>query len=369
MGWPDAMWLKKQLMGSGNQEITTNTVVTITQIPNNQYGFYIKLVDIDGETPLKDVVLNGVSDPSTELRTNANGELKFYSSKATHNVTWTNLPSHLTNDMFPKTLQGYINDLTSTIVELDVSSFYGFHITVKDNDGNPMPNTPVYNTPGGAVFKTTDSNGQIPVFYSTSTSVSLFVKGKASSNGYYYYSGSVSSPTKGQVAELEAKCQTALYTGSPTVGSTITFKGKSWIVAHKSGNNIYVSDSVIESTTPFGDDVNYLGSTLANVASTFQTSLSLNTAEQTLIPNTTINDVTAKVFVANYAQMNGGWSYFNSDTHRNCKFNSGNQWYWTSSFKDSNDVWIINRSGGLSVYFDGPEKDEGGFRPSICLPA
>ena len=39
MGWPDAMWLKKQLMGSGNQEITTNTVVTITQIPNNQYGF------------------------------------------------------------------------------------------------------------------------------------------------------------------------------------------------------------------------------------------------------------------------------------------------------------------------------------------
>ena len=368
MGWPDARWLKKQLMGSGNQEITTNTVVTITQIPNNQYGFFIKLLDIDGETPLKDVVLTGVSDPSTELRTNANGELKFYSSKATHNVTWTNLPSHLSNDMFPSTLQGYINDLTSTIVELDTSSFYGYRITVKDNDGNPMPNTPVYNTPGGAVFKTTDSNGQIPVFYSTSTSVSLFVKGKASSNGYYYYAGSVSSPTKGQVAEHEVKCQTALYTGNPTVGSTITFKGKKWIVAHKSGNNIYVSDSVIESNTMFGYSNTYLGSTLASVASTFQNNLNLTAAEQYLIPNTRVNGVTAKVFVPSIEQMEGEWSYFNSDTRRVCKYNGKAQIYWTSSPFGSNTVWNVNTAGILNSY-GNPEGDTVGFRPSVCLPA
>ena len=366
MGWPDAMWLKKQLMGSGNQEITTNTVVTITQIPNNQYGFYIKLVDIDGETPLKDVVLNGVSDPSTELRTNANGELKFYSSKATHNVTWTNLPGHLTNDMLPSKLQGYINDLTSTIVELDTSNFYGYRVTVKDNDGNPMPNTPVYNTPGGAVFKTTDSNGQIPVFYSTSTSVSLFVKGKASSNGYYYYTGSVNSPTKGQVAELEVKCQTALYTGNPTVGSTITFKGKNWIVAHKSGNNIYVSDSVIESTTVFGNNTAYSGSTLASVASTFQNNLGLTAVEQSLIPNTAVNGVTAKVFVASYEQMNGGWSYFNSNQRRICNYNGSAQLYWSSSPGSSGSVWFVTTDGSLDG--DYPDRTNG-FRPSVCLPA
>lgn len=81
MGWPDAMWLKKQLMGSGNQEITTNTVVTITQIPNNQYGFFIKLTDIDGETPLSDVVVTGVTDPSSELRTNAMVNLNFIPAK------------------------------------------------------------------------------------------------------------------------------------------------------------------------------------------------------------------------------------------------------------------------------------------------
>ena len=367
MGWPDAMWLKKQLMGSGNQEITTNTVVTITQIPNNQYGFYIKLVDIDGETPLKDVVLNGVSDPSTELRTNANGELKFYSAQATHNVTWSNLPSHLTNDMLPSKLQGYINDLTSTIVELDTSNFYGYRITVKDNDGNPMPNTPVYNTPGGSVFKTTDSNGQIPVFYSTSTSVSLFVKGKASSGGYYYYSGSVSSSTKGQVAELEVKCQTVLYTGNPTVGSTIKFKGKNWIVAHKSGNNIYVSDSVIESDTMFGSDSEYRGSTLSSAASTFQNNLNLTVAEQNLIPNTTVNGVTAKVFVASREQMNSGWSYFNSSARRICKYNGSAQIYWTSSPGEDGDVYIVAANGGLDP--GGNSRATYGFRPSICLPA
>lgn len=366
MGWPDAMWLKKQLMGSGNQEITTNTVVTITQIPNNQYGFFIKLLDIDGETPLKDVVLNGVSDPSTELRTNANGELKFYSSKATHNVTWTNLPSHLSNDMFPSKLQGYINDLTSTIVELDTSSFYGYRITVKDNDGNPMPNTPVYNTPGGSVFKTTDSNGQIPVFYSTSTSVSLFVKGKASSNGYYYYAGSVSSPTKGQVAEHEVKCQTALYTGNPTVGSTITFKGKKWIVAHKSGNNIYVSDSVIESLTQFGGQADYIGSTLASVAASFQRNLALTAAEQNLIPDTNINGISAKIVVAGQVQMNGGWNYFNSNARRICKYNGSAQIYWTSSPSDSGTAWVVAADGSL---VDGARSGATyGFRPSICLP-
>lgn len=366
MGWPDAMWLKKQLMGSGNQEITTNTVVTITQIPNNQYGFYIKLVDIDGETPLKDVVLNGVSDPSTELRTNANGELKFYSSKATHNVTWTNLPSHLDNSMFPSKLQGYINDLTSTVVELDVSSFYGYEITFKNHSGGAFANMPVYSTiGGGTVFKTTDRDSKIKFYSSTDSSMTIFVK-DVSSAGYYYKYQTVQSPTKGNVANIEIKCDDVLYTGNPTVGSTITFKGKSWIVAHKNGNNIYVSDSVIESMTTFGNNTTYSGSTLASVASTFQNSLSLTSNEQALIPNTSVNGVSSKIFVASYEQMNGGWSYFNSDTRRVCKYKGSAQVYWTSSPYSGSTVWCVSTDGSLSSSFPG---NSFGFRPSVCLPA
>lgn len=365
MGWPDAMWLRNQLMGAGNQEITTNTVVTITQIPNNQYGFFIKLLDIDGETPLKDVVLNGVSDPSTELRTNANGELKFYSSKATHNVTWTNLPSHLTTDMLPKTLQGYINDLTSTIVELDVSSFYGYEITFKNHSGGSFANMPVYTAiGGGSVFKTTDRDSKIK-FYSTTSSMTIFAK-DVSSAGYYYKYQTVQSPTKGQVAQIEITCDDLLYTGNPTVGSTISFKGKNWIVAHKNGNNIYVSDSVIESLTQYGSSTMYSGSTLAGIASTFQSNLRLTSVEQSLIPDTLVNGVTAKVFVATYEQMNGGWSYFNSNNRRECKYNGNNKFYWTSSQKDYSSVWYTDVNG--SLHYQSFESTCG-FRPSICLPA
>lgn len=366
MGWPDAMWLKKQLMGSGNQEITTNTVVTITQIPNNQYGFYIKLVDIDGETPLKDVVLNGVSDPSTELRTNANGELKFYSAQATHNVTWTNLPGHLSNDMFPSKLQGYINDLTSTIVELDTSSFYGYEITFKNRSGGSFVNMPVYTTlGGGSVFKTTDGNSKIK-FYSTNSNTTIFVK-DVSSAGYYYKYQTVQSPTKGQIAQIEITCDDVLYTGNPTVGSVITFKSKNWIVTHKSGSNIYVSDYVIESTTKFGSHNTYAGSTLENVAAVFQSDLGLTTTEQLLIPNTIVNGVTAKVFVASYEQMNGGWSYFNSNARRICNYKGTAQWYWTSSPVSSTGIWVVNDDGSFSTYYD--PGNPGAFRPSICLPA
>ena len=366
MGWPDAMWLKKQLMGSGNQEITTNTVVTITQIPNNQYGFFIKLLDIDGETPLKDVVLNGVSDPSTELRTNANGELKFYSSKATHNVTWTNLPSHLSNDMFPSTLQGYINDLTSTIVELDTSSFYGYEITFKNRSGGSFANMPVYTTIGGSsVFKTTDGDSKIK-FYSTDSSMTIFIK-DISSAGYYYKYQTVQSPTKGQVAQIEITCDDVLYTGNPIVGSTIKFKGKNWIVAHKNGNNIYASDSVIESHTKFGNINEYSGSTLASVASTFQNNLNLTSVEQSLIPNTRTNGVVAKIFVATYQQMNGEWSYFNSSKRRICKYSGIAQGYWTSSSASPEGVMLVTEEGNFSIYYD--VGNTGGFRPSICLPA
>lgn len=362
MGWPDAMWLKKQLMGSGNQEITTNTVVTITQIPNNQYGFFIKLLDIDGETPLKDVVLNGVSDPNTELRTNANGELKFYSAQATHNVTWTNLPSHLSNDMFPSTLQGYINDLTSTIVELDTSNFYGYRITVKDNDGTVLTNHQIYSNATGTTFKKTDSNGQIE-FWSTSPNIPIAFAGKTK----YYFNSSVSSPTKGQMAEIEAKADVSIYTGNTTVGSTITFKGKQWIVAHVSGGKMYCSLTTIPSTTKFSDsDTIYVGSLLANAAKTYENGLGMNVLEQQLVPNTTVNGVTAKVFVASYEQMNGGWSYFNSNERRICNYDENPEAYWTSSPRDSSFVWFVNVNGRLN---GDNSTDVYGFRPSICLPA
>lgn len=359
MSWAEAKWVRDQVLAAvnenNNSEITTNTVVTITQIPNNQYGYFIKLTDIDGETPLADVIVSGVTDPDTELRTNAKGELKFYSSAASHNVTWSNLPGHLSNDMFPNKLQGYVNDLTSTIVKMDTSNFYGYHVTIKDHDGNPMKNTPVYTSAGGAVFKTTDSNGQIGPFYSTANTQALFVR-NGSSDGFYYFNGNASG-TKGQVVESEVQCNTALYTGNTAVGETISFKGKNWVVAHRQDNNIYCSGPVSEFKT---DEP----SQYASVAAQYQTQLGLSDVENILIPDTTIYDVTAKIFTATYEQLNGEWSYFNSNEHR-IGYNENNepQYYF---------IIGENNKGRYAVYPDGrivqvPSGDYY-FRPSVCLP-
>ena len=54
----------------------TTNIITITQIPNNQYGYRVQLLDTDG-SPLKDVVIKGIDDPNTEIRTNAEGIVQF----------------------------------------------------------------------------------------------------------------------------------------------------------------------------------------------------------------------------------------------------------------------------------------------------
>ena len=56
----------------------TTNIITITQIPNNQYGYRVQLLDTDG-SPLKDVVIKGIDDPNTEIRTNNEGIVQFYS--------------------------------------------------------------------------------------------------------------------------------------------------------------------------------------------------------------------------------------------------------------------------------------------------
>ena len=70
----------------------TTNIITITQIPNNQYGYRVQLLDTDG-SPLKDVVIKGIDDPSTEIRTNAEGIVQFYSGKSSFTgLTYEGIP-------------------------------------------------------------------------------------------------------------------------------------------------------------------------------------------------------------------------------------------------------------------------------------
>lgn len=353
--WAETLWLKTVLTAGSDDG---GTVVNIIQIPNNKYGFNIQLYDVDGKTPLNDVVMTGVTDITSELRTNSKGALKFFSDTAKHNVKFTNYPSHLDNSMFPTSIQGYINDLSEIVVKPDVSKYYGYQITVKNSSGSILANHDIYNS-SGTKIGTTNANG-VYIVYSSASSLSIVVV-----DGTKYYSGTISG-TLGGMKTATATISTSIYTGTLSVGNKITFIGKEWLVVNKTSNQAILARSVIESKTIFGSNSTYSGSDLANTAKTYENNFSgINKVLlATCCPETTVNGVTAKIFVPSYDQVNGGFSHFKNNTNRICQYNGTNDNWWTSS-PDGDYAYYVYSDGGINDY--GYVSYSLGFRPFVAL--
>ena len=338
----------------------TTNIITITQIPNNQYGYRVQLLDTDG-SPLKDVVIKGIDDPNTEIRTNAEGIVQFYSGKSSFSgLTYSGFPDHLDMSMFPKTMQGYINDTSVVIVNPDVSGYYGYDITVTDKNDAILPNTKVYDATGNNVVGTTDNTGHL-IMYRQASSLSI-----SAVNGINYTKGTVTG-TRGSLKAISFKISGHPYEGTLTLGSTITCCGNSWIVCHIDGKKYYLALSTIYSKTTFGLSNNYSGSDLATKATNYKDTLRQSNAliVDTFFANVAVEGVSDKVFVATYDQMNGGFSYFNSDSRRVCKYNGSADWYWTSSPYSGSGVWYVLTDGSLN-YTRYPSNSNG-FRPFVCL--
>ena len=353
--WAETLWLKTVLTAGSDDG---GTVVNIIQIPNNKYGFNIQLYDVDGKTPLNDVVMTGVSDIKSELRTNSKGALKFFSDAAKHNVKFSGYPSHLDNSMFPTSIQGYINDLSEIVVKPDVSKYYGYQITVKNSSGSNLANHDIYNSTGTKIG-TTNANGVYTV-YSSASSLSIVVV-----DGAKYYSGTISG-TLGGMKTATATISTSIYTGTLSVGNKITFIGKEWLVVNKTSNQVILARSVIESQTPFGSNTAYNGSTLASVAKSYENGFSgANKAILTVCcPEYTVNGVTAKVFVPSYEQVNGGFSHFKNNTNRICQYNGSNDYWWTSSPLNNGGVYCVSSDGYIGSF---DVSNSLGFRPFVAL--
>lgn len=153
---------------------------------------------------------------------------------------------------------------------------------------------------------------------------------------------------------------------SHTPGDVIWWDNKPWLVCHydSSNNRVYIIATVIISMTKFGSNVNYAGSTLASVVMNYQTT-QMSTAALAQCVDITVNDVTAKVFVPSYEQMNGGFSWFNNDTNRIAYYNDEALNYWTSSASvASSRVRCVRYDG----YIDSYTYDNScGLRPCVCV--
>ena len=337
----------------------TTNIVTVTQIPNNQYGYRVQLLDTDG-SPLKDVVIKGIDDPNTEIRTNSEGIVQFYSSKSSFTgLTYSGFPSYLDASMFPKAMQGYINDTSVVIVNPDISSYYGYDILVTNQDGVAVPNLILFDT-SGTMMGTTDSTGHAKMYRQAS---SITFKNDKGTRGYYL-NNTVVNGAKGSL--VSATIIVSPYYGKLTLGQTIKYCEKDWILCHIDSKKHYLAASNIYEKTVFSNgSTTYAGSTLANRALVYQNNLidTYDAYATDYLSDVTVNGVTAKVFVASYEQMNGGFSYFNSNSRRICKYDGEAAWYWTSS-PYGGGVWGVGTGGSLSDY---SPSGTGGFRPFVCL--
>ena len=342
-----------------NMGNTTN-IITITQIPNNQYGYRVQLLDTDG-SPLNDVVIKGIDDPSTEIRTNAEGIVQFYSKKSSFSgLTYEGFPSYLDASMFPKTMQGYINDTSVVIVNPDAGGYYGYDITVTDNNDMVLPNIKVYDDTGNMIG-TTDTTGHLRIYRPVSKlSISAV-------NGNNYAKSTVTG-TLGSFKPSSFKIDGLPYEGTLTLGSTITCCGNSWIVCHIDGNKYYLAASTIYSRVTFGESSAYSGSQLATEATNYKNKLRQSNAllVDTFFANVTVHGVTNNVFVATWDQMTGGFTYFANNSRRICKFNNTNYEYWTSSPGNGSAVTFVNHDGSVNDRSYGPNYSAG-FRPFVCL--
>ena len=155
---------------------------------------------------------------------------------------------------------------------------------------------------------------------------------------------------------------------SPGPGSLVKWGGYYWIVVHKHSGILYLALDHIYEMCQFNSNGStaYSGSNLAARCTAFANTIpaaTLNKAQ-----NTTVNGVTAKIFVCSYEQANGGFDYFNSNGNRICKDSNGAaQVWWTSSPSGSN-VCYVGTVGSINDYYVSPTGTYG-FRPFVAVSA
>lgn len=114
---------------------------------------------------------------------------------------------------------------------------------------------------------------------------------------------------EGSVSEIELWFAPEWYNTLKTqsVGDTLVVDEYEWIIVNKTSVAAVLGLSTIYSLTIFGSNNMYESSRLASVAANFEAQ-NLSAETKQCLNNVTVNNVTAKVFVPSYEQMNGGFA-------------------------------------------------------------
>lgn len=143
---------------------------------------------------------------------------------------------------------------------------------------------------------------------------------------------------------------TLLFLAIGNVGDIMTFAGIQWIVSHKTSTECYLTAQSSHGSSPWNN--------LQTTCQSFENE-HLTADQKAFLKQITAGNTNGHVFVATKNQMNGEFSYFNSDGRR-----SVGSVYWTSSEDDSNNAWFVKSDG---VLYYTRKVNSFDFRPSICI--
>ena len=152
--------------------------------------------------------------------------------------------------------------------------------------------------------------------------------------------------------------------GKLILGETVQFDGMYWIVCHTDYINkkAYLASTLIVQDTHFGSNNKYASSTLKTIAKSFEDNMSEGAKSRMV--NTRVEGVTAKIFVASDSQLEGNFSYFNSNERRVCQ----SQTYWTSSSFGSSVLRYVDTNGDIpNDAYSGYPNESRGFRPFCAV--
>lgn len=143
------------------------------------------------------------------------------------------------------------------------------------------------------------------------------------------------------------------------LGTTINLFEHDWIIVHKTSNLSYlITKHTVKNvqwnttnTTSGGYEASNIKKECANLANT----LGINSLDYV------IDIGVGKVFVPTKEQMDGGFSWFDSDSKRSYSAS-----YWTSTPYNSSNAWVVHNSGTL-IEYAGSASNTYGIRVCIAI--
>lgn len=309
--------------GGSTSSVTSQTEALQTIIADNANANYYVLEDTDGNKYY--VAAGSVIRPSTESFTGPvyqdDQATTLYAGRTLVLVDTSNMTAlfqPLAATVYDVTTQGTSvsagSNLNETLLAMIEAQPTWHRYSIPGNDGETY-----YVLSEDTI--STDATSAPDVYYCT--------------DGSTYYTGG-----------------TLLLLAIGNVGDIMTFAGQQWIISHKTASEAYLTLNGLSGNSTWYD--------LDSTCQTWESN-HLNASQKAILKTITAGNTSGKVFVATKDQMDGGFSYFNSDSRR-----QANNWYWTSTGDRSGSAWNVSTDGSL-VYYGYSTSDSGGFRPSVCI--